>query len=82
MLVDFRVGMGSFHENVTLKIGQNEIVFDPLSILLIAAKGAKLKGPHGGLQVDKQNVCQVTGSMESPTGQFNLGISYYLHTLD
>ena len=38
----------------------------PLSILLLAAIGAKLIGPHGGLQVDKQKVCQVTGSVESP----------------
>ena len=47
-----------------LKNGQNE-VFDrlwyPLSILLLAAIGAKLIGPYGGLQVDK-NV--VTGSVE------------------
>ena len=63
--------LGSFHEIVTLKNGQNEIVFDrlwyPLSILLLAAIGAKLIGPHGGLQVDKQKVCQVTGSVESPS---------------
>ena len=37
-----------------------------MSILLLAAIGAKLIGPHGGLQVDKQKVCQVTGSVESP----------------
>ena len=59
---------GSFHENVTLKNGQNEIVFDrlwyPLSILLLAAIGAKLIGPHGGLQVDKNVVMVVTGSVE------------------
>ena len=62
---------GSFHENVTLKNGQNKMVFDrlwyPLSILLLAAIGAKLIGPHGDLQVDKRTVCQVTGSVESPT---------------
>ena len=29
------------------------IISVPLSILLIAAIGAKLKGPHGGLQVGK-----------------------------
>ena len=52
--------MGSFHGKVNLKNGQNEIVFDslwyPLSILLLAAIGAKLIGPHGGLQVDKEAV--------------------------
>ena len=52
--------VGSFHENVTLKNGQNEIVFDrlwyPLSILLLAAIGGKLMGPHGVLQVDKEAV--------------------------
>ena len=62
--------IGSFHKIVTLKNGQNEITFDrlwcPLSILLLAAIGANLIGPHGGLQVDKQKVCQVTGSVESP----------------
>ena len=50
--------------------GQNKIVFDrlwyPLSILLLAAIGAKLIGPHGSLQVDKQKVSQVTGYVESP----------------
>ena len=48
---------GSFHGNVTLNNGQNEIVFDrlwyPLFILLLAAIEAKLIGPLGGLQVDK-----------------------------
>ena len=48
---------GSFHRKVNLKSSQNEIGFDrlwyPLSILLLAAIGAKLIGPHGGLQVDK-----------------------------
>ena len=56
---------GSFYENVNLKNSRNEIVFDmlwyPLSILLLAAIGAKLIGPHGGLQVDKKKVCDVTG---------------------
>ena len=51
---------GSFHENFTLRNGQNEIVFDrlwyPLSILLLAAIGAKLIGPHGGLQVGKKGL--------------------------
>ena len=48
---------GSVHGKVNLKNSRNEIVFDrlwyPLSILLLAAIGAKLIGPHGGLQVDK-----------------------------
>ena len=52
------------HVNVNQKICRLEIVFDklwcPLSILLLAAIGAKLIGPHGGLQVDKK-VCDVTG---------------------
>ena len=52
--------LGSFHKIVTLKNGQNEIVFDrlwyPLSILLLTAIGAKLIGPYGGLQVDKEAV--------------------------
>ena len=49
---------GSFHKIVTLKNGQNEIVFDrlwyPLSIQQLAALGlgAKLIGPHCGFQVD------------------------------
>ena len=33
----------------------------PLSIPLLAAIGAKLIGPYGGLQVDKKKVCDVTG---------------------
>ena len=44
-----------YHEKRT-----NEIVFDrlwyPLSILLHAAIGAKLIGPHGGLQVGKKGL--------------------------
>ena len=46
-----------------MRNGQNEIVFDryPLSILLLAAIGAKLIGPHGGLQVDKQKVLSSNG---------------------
>ena len=51
---------GSVHRKVNLKNGRNEIVFDrvwyPLSILLLAAIGAKLIGPHGGLQVDKKRL--------------------------
>ena len=42
--------------NINLKNSENEIVFDRLgssSILLLAAKGAKLIDPHGGLQVGK-----------------------------
>ena len=35
-----------------------------LSILLLAAIGAKLIGPHGGLQVDKPKVGKVTGSVD------------------
>ena len=49
-------------------MGQNEIVFDrlwyPLSILLLAAIGAKLIGPHGGLQVDKQKSLSCNGLRE------------------
>ena len=47
--------IGSFHGKVNLKNGQNEIdrLWYPLSILLLAAIGAKLIGPHGGLQVGK-----------------------------
>ena len=48
---------GSFHENIHQKNSQNEMIFDrlwyPLSILLLAAIGAKLIGPHGGIQVNK-----------------------------
>ena len=48
--------LGSVHGKVDQKNSQNEIVFDrlwyPLSILLLAAIGAKLIGPHVGLQVD------------------------------
>ena len=51
---------GSFHENVTLKNGQNEIVFDrlwyPMSILMLAAIGAMLIVPHDDLQDDKEAV--------------------------
>ena len=35
-----------------------------MSILLLAAIGAKLIGPHGVLQVDKQTVGKVTGSVD------------------
>ena len=68
----------SFHENVALKNGQNEIVFDrlwyPMSILLLAALGAKLIGHHGGLQVDKQKVCQVTVSVDSPLSNISVTV--------
>ena len=60
--------VGCVHLNVNQKNGRNEIVFDrlwyPLSILLLAAIGAKLISPHGGIQVDKQKVCEVTGSVD------------------
>ena len=53
-------GIEPFHGNVTHKNCRLEIVFDSLlrslSILLLAAIGAKLIGPHGGLQVDKQAI--------------------------
>ena len=53
---------------VNLKNSQNEIVFDglwyPLSILLLAAIGAKLIGPHGSLKVDKEAVTEVTRSVD------------------
>ena len=39
----------------------------PLSILLLAAIGAKLIGPHGGLQVDKEAVTEVTRSVDWPS---------------
>ena len=57
---------GSVHGKVNLKNGQNEILFDrlryPLSVLLLAAIGAKLISPHGGLR--KLAVSSVTGFME------------------
>ena len=56
--------------NVNQKNCPNEIVFDrlcyPLSILLLAAIGAKLIGPHGRLQFDKSKVGKVTGSVDAP----------------
>ena len=56
--------------NVNQKNGQNDIVFDrlwyPVSILLLAAIGAKLIGLHGGFQVDKPKVGKVTGSVDAP----------------
>ena len=56
--------------NTNLKNGQKEIVFDrlwyPLSILLLATIGAKLIGPNGRLQSDKQKVGRVTGSVDAP----------------
>ena len=60
--------------NVNQENGQNEIVFDrctcPLSILLLAAIGAKLIGPHGGLQVDEPKVGKVTGYVDAPNSAF------------
>ena len=51
------MAIGSFRAIVNLKNSRNEIVFDrlwyTLSILLLAAIGAKLIGPHCGLQVGK-----------------------------
>ena len=41
-----------------------EKLWFPLSILLRAAIGVKLIGPHGGLQVDKYAVTVVTGCVE------------------
>ena len=42
---------------------------------------AKLIGPHGGLLVDKQKVCQVTGSVESPRhGHFSFFAEYIDNT--
>jgi len=56
----FNITYGSFHEIVNLKNSWNEIVFDrlwyPLSILLLTVIGAKLIGPHGGLQVDEKTL--------------------------
>ena len=37
-----------------------------LSILLLAAIGAKLIGPYGGLQVDKETVTEVARSVGLP----------------
>ena len=42
----------------------------PLSILLLAAIGAKLIGPHGGLKVDKEAVTEVTRSVDLPISIF------------
>ena len=51
---------GKIHANVNQKICRLEIVFDrlwyPPSLLLLAAIGAKLIGPHGGLQFDEQAI--------------------------
>ena len=52
--------------NVNQKNGQNDRLWYPLSILLLAAIGAKLIGPHGGLQVDEPKVGKVTGSVDTP----------------
>ena len=66
-LVDNRVIPWECH----LKNDQIAIVFDrlwyPLSILLLAAIGEKLIGPHGGLQVDKEAITEVTRSVDWPT---------------
>ena len=39
----------------------------PLSILLLAATGAKLIGPYGGLEVDKQAIEVESSYTEWPT---------------
>ena len=54
--------LGLFHANVNLKNGEFKsfltVCYVPELSLLLAAIGAKLIGPHGDLQVDKQKVCQ------------------------
>ena len=76
---------GSFHGKVNHKNGQNEIVFDRctrlLSILLLAAIGAKLIGPHGGLQVDKPKVGKVTGSVDAPLSNISVTVLYFTNFL-
>ena len=58
IIIIWRTTERPFRGNVNQKNSRN--VFDrlwyPLSILLLAAIGAKLIGPHGGLQVDKNDV--------------------------
>ena len=54
---------------VNQKNAQNELVFTGVHVPCLsymAAIGAKLIGPHGGLQVDKPKVGKVTGSVDSP----------------
>ena len=60
--------IGCVHLNVNQKTCQNvfDMLWYPLSILLLDAIGAKLIGPHGGLQVGKPKVGKVTGSMDAP----------------
>ena len=60
--------LGHSTEKVDLKPAKMGFwqVYLPLSTLLLAAIGAKLIGPNGGLQVDKQNVSQVTVFVEWP----------------
>ena len=65
---------GSFDGKVNLKKCQNEM-YVHLSILLIAANGAKLIGPHGGLQVDKPKVGKVTGSVDAPLSNISVTVS-------
>ena len=48
-----------------------------LAILLLAAIGAKLIGPHGDLQVDKNVVTVETGSVEWPRGKRQLCSKVY-----
>ena len=56
-----------FLENFILYSGVVHVNGVPDLSWLLAAIGAKLIGPHGGLQVDKQKVCQVTGSVDGLT---------------
>ena len=71
--VEREYSIGPFHANVNPKICRLEIVFDrlwyPLSILLLAAIGAKLIGPHGGLKVGK---CRAIGALISSSLQLAL----------
>jgi len=62
--------LGQIHANVNQKICRLEIVFDrlwyPLSILLLAAIGAKLIGPHGGLRAGKDWLLTGQAYMDLP----------------
>ena len=65
------MAIGPFHENINLRNISKWNSFYRLSspcclILLLVPIGAKLIGPHGGLQVYKQAVSCVPGSMEWP----------------
>ena len=56
---------GGSRQEFSHKNSQIEMVFSCL-VLLLATIGAKLIGPHIGLQVVKPNVGKVTGSVDSP----------------